>query len=276
MLIEDACQSIGGTYKGAKLGTIGDAGTFSFDYVKTMTCGEGGVVMTNRDDQILKHLGKYGLSIRAVIEKLFCNGATCDHVVNRLIREGRVVSDASIPGGLCYYRLSLSEARARSVPEHRSRPKKGAALRLALQVLWFCCMTDKKRNRPERRKVATTFGNGQGSGKPHCAEAEGENSIVYRIYAPGPNSRDDYMLKSLVSDYEKALEHPEIRGWIESRAFGFAVLVETPQRAERLKRMINRIGPRDARVLVEVVPGLSNIGTMVRKSQEEHNCVSAT
>jgi 8-amino-3,8-dideoxy-alpha-D-manno-octulosonate transaminase len=46
-LLEDACQSIGGTYKGKHLGTIGHAGTFSFDYVKTMTCGEGGVVMTN-------------------------------------------------------------------------------------------------------------------------------------------------------------------------------------------------------------------------------------
>jgi 8-amino-3,8-dideoxy-alpha-D-manno-octulosonate transaminase len=46
-LLEDACQSIGGTYKGRHLGTIGHAGTFSFDYVKTMTCGEGGVVMTN-------------------------------------------------------------------------------------------------------------------------------------------------------------------------------------------------------------------------------------
>ena len=49
-LLEDACQSIGGTYKGKKLGTIGDAGTFSFDFVKTITCAEGGVVMTNRED----------------------------------------------------------------------------------------------------------------------------------------------------------------------------------------------------------------------------------
>lgn len=47
ILLEDACQSIGGTYKGKQLGTIGHAGTFSFDFVKTMTCGEGGVVMTN-------------------------------------------------------------------------------------------------------------------------------------------------------------------------------------------------------------------------------------
>jgi 8-amino-3,8-dideoxy-alpha-D-manno-octulosonate transaminase len=50
VLLEDACQSIGATYKGKALGTIGDAGTFSFDFVKTMTCAEGGVVMTNRED----------------------------------------------------------------------------------------------------------------------------------------------------------------------------------------------------------------------------------
>ena len=50
ILLEDACQSIGASYKGKKIGTIGDAGTFSFDFVKTITCGEGGAVMTNRED----------------------------------------------------------------------------------------------------------------------------------------------------------------------------------------------------------------------------------
>ncbi len=54
LLLEDACQSIGGTYKGKMLGTIGDAGTFSFDFVKTITCAEGGVVMTNKEDVYIK------------------------------------------------------------------------------------------------------------------------------------------------------------------------------------------------------------------------------
>lgn len=57
ILLEDACQSIGGTYKGKHLGTIGDAGTFSFDFVKTMTCAEGGVVMTSREDIYIKSDG---------------------------------------------------------------------------------------------------------------------------------------------------------------------------------------------------------------------------
>lgn len=56
-LLEDACQSIGGSYKGKQLGTIGDAGTFSFDFVKTMTCAEGGVVMTNNKDLFVKSDG---------------------------------------------------------------------------------------------------------------------------------------------------------------------------------------------------------------------------
>lgn len=47
ILLEDACQSIGASYKGKSLGTIGDAGTLSFDFVKTVTCAEGGAVLTN-------------------------------------------------------------------------------------------------------------------------------------------------------------------------------------------------------------------------------------
>ncbi len=57
LLLEDACQSIGASYKGKKLGTIGDAGTFSFDFVKTITCAEGGVVMTNNEDVQIKSDG---------------------------------------------------------------------------------------------------------------------------------------------------------------------------------------------------------------------------
>ena len=47
LLIEDACQAIGGSYKGKPLGSVGDLGCFSFDFVKTVTCGEGGAVITD-------------------------------------------------------------------------------------------------------------------------------------------------------------------------------------------------------------------------------------
>ncbi len=54
ILLEDACQSFGGSYKGKALGTIGHAGTFSFDFVKTITCAEGGAIVTNDQDVYVK------------------------------------------------------------------------------------------------------------------------------------------------------------------------------------------------------------------------------
>ncbi|MEX0998229.1 MAG: DegT/DnrJ/EryC1/StrS family aminotransferase [Flavobacteriaceae bacterium] len=47
LLLEDACQAIGGSFDGKPLGAYGDLGCFSFDFVKTITCGEGGAVITN-------------------------------------------------------------------------------------------------------------------------------------------------------------------------------------------------------------------------------------
>ncbi|MGI6203504.1 MAG: DegT/DnrJ/EryC1/StrS family aminotransferase [Eubacteriales bacterium] len=46
-VLEDACQSVGGSYKGKRLGTVGDAGAFSFNYYKVITSGEGGALMTD-------------------------------------------------------------------------------------------------------------------------------------------------------------------------------------------------------------------------------------
>jgi dTDP-4-amino-4,6-dideoxygalactose transaminase len=46
LVLEDTCQGIGGAYEGKKLGTIGHAGAFSFNYYKNMTAGEGGAVCT--------------------------------------------------------------------------------------------------------------------------------------------------------------------------------------------------------------------------------------
>ncbi|SFN62775.1 dTDP-4-amino-4,6-dideoxygalactose transaminase [Bizionia echini] len=58
LLIEDACQAIGGTYNKKPLGSLGDVGCFSFDFVKTITCGEGGAVITN-NESYFKHADHY-------------------------------------------------------------------------------------------------------------------------------------------------------------------------------------------------------------------------
>lgn len=48
ILIEDSSQATGATYNGKPLGSIGDLGCLSLDFVKIITCGEGGAVLTNK------------------------------------------------------------------------------------------------------------------------------------------------------------------------------------------------------------------------------------
>lgn len=62
-VIEDACQAHGATYKGKKVGTLGDAGCFSFYPSKNLGCyGDGGLISTNNEKMagILKLLRNGG------------------------------------------------------------------------------------------------------------------------------------------------------------------------------------------------------------------------
>ena len=47
LVLEDVCQGIGGSYEGRKLGSIGHAGAFSFNFFKNMSGGEGGGIATS-------------------------------------------------------------------------------------------------------------------------------------------------------------------------------------------------------------------------------------
>lgn len=56
VLIEDGAHVIGTRYKGKYNGSIADMTTFSFHPVKTVTCGEGGAVLTNNEEYYQKLL----------------------------------------------------------------------------------------------------------------------------------------------------------------------------------------------------------------------------
>jgi dTDP-4-amino-4,6-dideoxygalactose transaminase len=49
-LIEDSCEALGASYKGRPAGTLGDIAVFAFYPNKQITSGEGGMVITDRDD----------------------------------------------------------------------------------------------------------------------------------------------------------------------------------------------------------------------------------
>lgn len=65
-VIEDAAEALGSIYKGKKAGSIGDFGVFSFHGTKTVTTGEGGMFVTNREDlyNIVQTLNNHGRSAK--------------------------------------------------------------------------------------------------------------------------------------------------------------------------------------------------------------------
>jgi dTDP-4-amino-4,6-dideoxygalactose transaminase len=57
-VLEDAAQAAGASYRGRRLGSLGDAGSFSFQMSKTITAGEGGMLVT-RDPEVHRRAAMY-------------------------------------------------------------------------------------------------------------------------------------------------------------------------------------------------------------------------
>jgi len=225
---------------------------------------------TNRDEEILKHIGRYGLTLRVVLEHMFFDGRekACDAVINRLVAAGLINSREGLPGGLNYYQICAAQARNQDVPENRCDPKKSRGVREALQVLWFCCMTKHNRLRVDGRQIHKQFGRGKGLGKPHCRETFGETRVLYRIYTPGPGSRDDYLIKVLRRDWAQVQQHPVLGEWSRAGSYRFAVLSEVSHRKEKLRQVAwGDDGPRPQ---IELVPGLTSLHRAVKEFKNTH------
>jgi dTDP-4-amino-4,6-dideoxygalactose transaminase len=98
-VIEDACQAHGATYKGRKVGTLGDIGTFSLNNFKNLCGGEGGLFVTD-DEKLLDK----GTLIR-------CFGDEIDEVSRRRVYNASIL-------GYMYRNQELPAALARGQLRH--------------------------------------------------------------------------------------------------------------------------------------------------------------
>lgn len=95
-IVEDACQSVGGSYKGKRLGTIGDVGTYSFNFYKVITSGEGGLLFTNDrkvyERALIYHdssaIAYFGTQLDGISEPQFCgNEYRIGEITGAIMRE---------------------------------------------------------------------------------------------------------------------------------------------------------------------------------------------
>lgn len=95
-VLEDACQADGGSYKGKRLGTCGDAGAFSFNHFKIISAGEGGAVVTSNrqifERAFIYHdssaVAFFGDQLNGVETESFCgNEYRANEVMGAILRE---------------------------------------------------------------------------------------------------------------------------------------------------------------------------------------------
>lgn len=125
-LLEDVAQAPGGSFQGKKLGTFGDAGCFSFNVDKIISCGEGGAVVFSEEERFKKALlnhdpaVSYGLTHREYLQDFTpvpgnsmrvseISGALMrvqlrrlDEILERLRRNKRILREALSPAEIDY------------------------------------------------------------------------------------------------------------------------------------------------------------------------------
>jgi dTDP-4-amino-4,6-dideoxygalactose transaminase len=165
IVIEDACQAVGVTYRGKRCGSMGDAGAFSFNVLKNIQAGEGGAVLTN--------------------SKRIYTRALIYHDVGSYIRDGRGDITEPIFCGQNYRMTNLAAAILRP---QLVRLDKKLALRRKRRQYWLDKLSGRfgerikvsPHNDPDSAVALTVFFD-----DPEEAQAFGSQRGVARLYDTG-------------------------------------------------------------------------------------------
>ncbi|UCF78157.1 MAG: DegT/DnrJ/EryC1/StrS family aminotransferase [Candidatus Eiseniibacteriota bacterium] len=115
-VVEDAAHGCGGEYKGVKLGTLGELGCFSFHAVKNLTTGEGGMVVTSREDfsERLRTLRWLGIT-RSTYERSDGNRYSWEYTVSEVGFKAHMNDIAASIGLVQLRKLDSLNSRRRDI-----------------------------------------------------------------------------------------------------------------------------------------------------------------
>ena len=195
----------------------------------------------SRDDRILDHIGLYSISLRPVLERLFFDGKNCGNVVQRLTKQGKIVSRPGLPSRIRYYQLTASEANSRGFPQHRTEPLGTQAINKHLAILWHCCLNTGNRHRLERSDVKTNISMHLPPGD-YAVEQLDESHRIVRLRIASSDAEDSSIVRWVRGEVGKMAKHPHLSRLQRSGQVAYALLADTDTRIPSLQRSLDDSG----------------------------------
>ncbi len=232
------------------------------------------MVVTPRQEALLRHLARYALSLRPVLDSLFyadqphgCEADLSQLRKQKLILtvENAVTDSADHHTLYSYYQLTKAGAKCIGASEYRGKALGGQAVTRYLAFLWYCCIKRPRRHRIGVAQLTEIFGDEilppNSSQKRdlllpgfHCLDKTEHSYRVLHLYAPKTSVGDT--ATELRKRLREARRLPVIAQSIEARQYGFSVLAETPQQRDALRTQLAKSFADDGvSMLVSCSPG---------------------
>lgn len=218
----------------------------------------GDISLQPRDQKILDHIGRYRMTLRPVLDRLFFadESSGCGNVLKRLIDAGLVTARDGLPSKRRYYQLTAKGAEGR-VPLGRTKPMRAQSLRSAIAILWFCTMADSPRKRIESWELRDILADEMPAGK-HCMQP-GNPPLLFRVQVPSGRTKVAGVISGLRDHMKESFAHPVVRRMAKDRRYGFAILAEAERVPEIRSAVAKHNLGRYAPILIESVPSPQTI-----------------
>lgn len=232
------------------------------------------MVITPRQEAILRHIARYALTLRPVLDTLFyqgqangCEGDVLQLRAQKFIMavENAVADPVDPHARYSYYQLTKAGAKRIGASEYRGKALGGQAVARYLAFLWFCCIKRPRRHRIGVAQLVQIFGDdvlppSVDKKKElllpgfHCLDKTEHSYRVLHLYAPKTSVADT--ATEIRKRLREARRLPVIELAIVDRQYAMAVLTETTQQRDSLRTQLARSFADDpVSILVACSPG---------------------
>ena len=200
--------------------------------------------LKQRRQKVLEHIGRYRLTLRDVISKVFLDGKDPSNLLRQMVDEGLVISHnrrsgKGLDGGLSYYQLTREGARQAGVPSSRAKSLDNRVPQY-LAFLAFCCLGDKRREMMEPEQFTQCFpGCGDVSKEFYAVEKSPNGPLFYRLIFVGSANAPHY-IKRLSEAIEKAESIPELSLLLSKGFFLPTLVVGEEGQVEQFKELTKK------------------------------------